>query len=138
MRFGIYSFGMETIESTFRALSDKTRLRILGILGGAETCVGDLVEVLGVSQPVASRHLAYLRRAGLVEVRRQGLWAFYSVAPAEGGFRTQVLACVDACLQESAQMAADQIRIAELRAGGGCCPLQVVNGAEAKVTACRE
>ena len=129
---------MKNIESTFRALSDGTRLRILGILGGGETCVGDLVEVLNVSQPVASRHLAYLRRAGLVEVRRQGLWAFYSVASAAGALGTQVLACVDACIQESELMAADQVRIAELRAGGGCCPLQLATGEQPKEAACRK
>ena len=98
--------------------------------------MGDLVEVLGVAQPVASRHLAYLRRVGLVEVRRQGLWAFYSLAAAEGAFRSQVFACVDACCAESPQLVADQARIVELRAGGGCCAPELEVATKQEAAAC--
>ena len=59
-----------SIDLMFRAFSDRTRLRILYLLQSGECCVGNLVEILGVEQPSASRHLAYLRRAGLVSVRK--------------------------------------------------------------------
>src|SRR6185436_7107182 len=71
----------DAVNLIFRAFSDRTRLRILSILTQGEHCVGDLVEVLKVPQPKVSRHLAYLRKAGLVEAREQGLWNFYRQAP---------------------------------------------------------
>jgi DNA-binding transcriptional ArsR family regulator len=74
----------QRINSMFRAFSDQTRLRILRLLQGGECCVGDLVTVLELPQPSVSRHLAYLREAGLVSDRRQGLWVYYSLTPAEG------------------------------------------------------
>ena len=70
------------VNLIFRAFSDRTRLRILSLLGEGESCVGDLVEVLKVPQPKVSRHLAYLRKAGLVIAREDGLWNFYRLAPA--------------------------------------------------------
>ena len=66
--------GMETL---FKALADATRLRILGLLLTGEVCVCDIHESLKIPQPKASRHLAYLRRAGLVDTRRDGLWIHY-------------------------------------------------------------
>jgi ArsR family transcriptional regulator, arsenate/arsenite/antimonite-responsive transcriptional repressor len=65
------------IESLFKALADATRLRILGLLLTGEVCVCDIHESLKIPQPKASRHLAYLRRSGLVETRRDGLWIHY-------------------------------------------------------------
>src|SRR3954451_9179418 len=65
------------MESLFKALGDATRLRILGLLLTGEVCVCDIHETLKIPQPKASRHLAYLRRSGLVETRRQGLWIHY-------------------------------------------------------------
>ena len=65
------------METLFKALADATRLRILGLLLTGEVCVCDLHESLKIPQPKASRHLAYLRRAGLVETRREGLWVHY-------------------------------------------------------------
>ena len=61
---------------------DATRLRILGLLLTGEVCVCDIHESLKIPQPKASRHLAYLRRAGLVETRREGLWMHYRLADA--------------------------------------------------------
>lgn len=115
---------MQSLEQTFRALADRTRLRILCILRGGETCVGDLVQVLGVSQPVASRHLAYLRRAGLVRVRRVGLWAFYSIVIPSGDFENSLLHCIDAAREESPELQEDVGRAALRRQAGGCCPEQ--------------
>ena len=68
------------ISSFFQALADGTRLRILGLLLAGEVCVCDIHETLRIPQPKASRHLAYLRRAGLVEARREGLWMHYRLA----------------------------------------------------------
>ena len=66
----------------FRAFSDPTRLRILHLLRRQEHCVGDLMALLRLPQAKTSRHLAYLRRAGLVRAREQGLWSYYSLVPA--------------------------------------------------------
>ena len=68
------------MERLFRALADPTRLRILGLLLTGEVCVCHIHESLRITQPKASRHLAYLRRAGLVETRRQGLWIYYRLS----------------------------------------------------------
>jgi ArsR family transcriptional regulator, arsenate/arsenite/antimonite-responsive transcriptional repressor len=68
------------METLFKALADATRLRILGLLLTGEVCVCHIHESLKISQPKASRHLAYLRRAGLVATRRDGLWIHYRLA----------------------------------------------------------
>src|SRR6476660_6982805 len=68
------------METLFKALADETRLRILGLLLSGEVCVCDIHESLKIPQPKASRHLAYLRRSGLVETRREGLWIHYRLA----------------------------------------------------------
>ena len=68
------------VEDVFRALADPTRLRILGLLLAGEVCVCDIHETLGIPQPKASRHLAYLRKSGLVDARREGLWMHYRLS----------------------------------------------------------
>lgn len=68
------------MEGFFKALADVTRLRILGLLLTGEVCVCHIHESLKIPQPKASRHLAYLRRAGLVDTRREGLWIHYRMA----------------------------------------------------------
>ena len=70
------------METLFKALADATRLRILGLLLTGEVCVCHIHESLKIPQPKASRHLAYLRRSGLVETRRDGLWIHYRLATA--------------------------------------------------------
>lgn len=74
------------IDLMFRAFSDRTRLRILRVLQGGELCVGDIVAILQAPQPRVSRHLAYLRKANLVLVRKSGLWSHYSLAKARTPF----------------------------------------------------
>jgi ArsR family transcriptional regulator, arsenate/arsenite/antimonite-responsive transcriptional repressor len=71
---------IQSFERLFQALGDGTRLRILGLLLTGEVCVCDIHDSLKISQPKASRHLAYLRRAGLVASRREGLWMHYRLA----------------------------------------------------------
>jgi ArsR family transcriptional regulator len=65
------------VDLLFRALADPTRLRLLNLIADREICVCYFVEILGISQPKISRHLAYLRRAGIVAARRQGRWMHY-------------------------------------------------------------
>ena len=65
------------LETFFKALADHTRLRLIQLLGDDELCVCDCVKVLQTNQPKVSRHLAYLRRAGLVTARRDGKWTYY-------------------------------------------------------------
>jgi ArsR family transcriptional regulator, arsenate/arsenite/antimonite-responsive transcriptional repressor len=71
---------LASLASLFQALGDPTRLRILGLLLTGEVCVCHIHESLKIPQPKASRHLAYLRRTGLVDTRRDGLWVYYRVA----------------------------------------------------------
>ena len=71
---------LSEMETLFKALADATRLRILGLLLTGEVCVCHIHESLKIPQPKASRHLAYLRNAGLVESRRDGLWVHYRMA----------------------------------------------------------
>ena len=104
----------------FRAFSDRTRLRILNLLRGGETCVCDLQGVLGVPQPKVSRHLAYLRRAGLVAVRKQGLWSYYTLAPARNAFHGRLLDCLECCLNDVPELAKDARRLG--RNGRSCSP----------------
>jgi ArsR family transcriptional regulator len=83
------------LEGVFRALADPTRLRIVGLLAGGEICVCRIYEALRIPQPKASRHLAYLRRAGLVDARKQGLWVHYRLAdPTDSTVRTILNAAV--------------------------------------------
>ena len=71
---------LTALETIFKALADATRLRIIGLLLAGEVCVCDIHDSLGLPQPKVSRHLAYLRRAGLVAARREGLWVHYRLA----------------------------------------------------------
>jgi ArsR family transcriptional regulator len=68
------------LEALLKGLADATRLRILGLLTAGEVCVCHIHESLKIPQPKASRHLAYLRRSGLVATRREGLWVYYRLA----------------------------------------------------------
>lgn len=71
---------LPALENLFLALSDKTRLQLVALMADGEVTVGELVEQLGQSQPKISRHLAYLRGAGLVSARRDGKWVYYGLA----------------------------------------------------------
>jgi ArsR family transcriptional regulator len=109
------------MTAVFRACSDLTRLRILQLLRAGETCVGDLVTVLRVAQPSASRHLAYLRRVGLVTARRDERWVHYALAPARSKAHAKLLELL-AELADNPEARADARRAARLREKGGCCP----------------
>lgn len=111
------------LDLMFRAFSDKTRLRILHLLRDGEMCVGDLVEILGIEQPSASRHLAYLRKAGLVQVRKARTWSYYSLKAPTEPFHQKLLECLACCFREVPALKADQVRAKKIRKSGGCCPM---------------
>lgn len=99
------------LELLFQALADRTRLRLLNLMGDKELCVCYLVEVLHSPQPKISRHLAYLRRAGIVQARREGKWMHYRIEmPAHSGASTILRQTLDALRAEPA-MQADRARL---------------------------
>lgn len=113
-----------TLETLFRALADRTRLRILGLLLGGEVCVCDLHESLKIPQPKASRHLAYLRRAGLVEARKKGLWVHYRLAPTPDAVMGAILDAVGHGLGHVPAVGRDRQRLDKRT--GCCAPLSSV------------
>ncbi len=82
---------LKDLEQLFLVLCDKTRLRLLGMMGGGEVSVGYLADSLQLSQPKISRHLAYLRNYGLVSTRRHGKWIYYAIEPPESPAARHVL-----------------------------------------------
>jgi ArsR family transcriptional regulator len=106
------------METLFRALGDATRLRILGLLLTGEVCVCHIHESLRIPQPKASRHLAYLRRAGLVETRREGLWVHYRLAEVGDPIVAAVSDAVRHALAHTDVVRRDAER---LRKRNGCC-----------------
>jgi ArsR family transcriptional regulator, arsenate/arsenite/antimonite-responsive transcriptional repressor len=106
------------MESLFKALADATRLRILGLLLTGEVCVCDIHESLKIPQSKASRHLAYLRRSGLVETRRDGLWIHYRL----GQFADPVMAAIgDAVRHALTHIDTVQRDGERLQKRTGCC-----------------
>lgn len=82
---------LTNMETIFMALADKTRLRLLNLMRREEICVCFFTEVLGESQPKISRHLAYLRNAGIVEARREGKWMHYKIIEPEDENAVRIL-----------------------------------------------
>jgi ArsR family transcriptional regulator len=115
-----------SVAAVFRALSDPTRVRILHLLREGPLCVGDLVSILDIPQPKASRHLEYLRRARLVEDEKRGLWRFYQLAAPRPGFHQKVLDLLDAAAAEVPEASADDAALRKLRTKGGCCPQHIL------------
>jgi len=91
---------MDKPNQLFKAFADETRLRILNLLAQRETCVCELQQVIRVPQPTISRHLAYLRRSGLVEERKEGKWVMYSLSPATNSVHETLLRCVKCCFSD--------------------------------------
>jgi ArsR family transcriptional regulator len=100
----------------FAALVDRTRLRLLNLIAGREVCVCYLVEVLRQSQPKISRHLAYLRKAGVVAARREGKWMHYRIQRPEGAAITSILDTVLESLKSDREMQSDLTRLSR-----ACC-----------------
>jgi ArsR family transcriptional regulator len=111
-----------TVDLMFRAFSDPIRLRILHLVAEGELCVCDLVQILELPQPTISRHLSYLRKAGLVNARDERSWSFYRLTPARTTFHRKLLGCLGTCFHDVPELSADSKRAKRLKAGGGCCP----------------
>jgi len=105
-----------SMELLFRALADRTRLRLLNLMGADEVCVCFFVEVLKMGQPKISRHLAYLRRAGLVAARREGKWMHYRVSVPPDEHAARIFAEVRTWLAEEREMLRDRERLRQV-----CC-----------------
>jgi ArsR family transcriptional regulator len=100
----------------FLACADKTRLRILNLMREGEICVYFLVEVLNESQPKVSRHLAYLRNAGIVEARRDGKWMHYKITTPNDPFAAQVLQNTLVWINSQEKMQSDYEKLRQI-----CC-----------------
>lgn len=87
------------LDAVFRGFADPTRIRILSLLAAGELCVCDIVEILDLPQPAVSRHLAYLRRTGLVEVQRDAKFAHYRLAAPENAVHQNLINCVRTCFR---------------------------------------
>jgi ArsR family transcriptional regulator, arsenate/arsenite/antimonite-responsive transcriptional repressor len=109
---------IQTLGKVFQALGDETRLRILGLLLTGEVCVCDIHDSLKISQPKASRHLAYLRRAGLVTARRDGLWMHYKLADISDPVVATIQQAVTHTLTHVNSIRRDAAR---LQGKTGCC-----------------
>lgn len=102
------------VDLMFRAFADETRLRILHLLSRGELCVCDIMAALAAPQSKVSRHLGYLRRAGLVTDRKEGLWRHYSLAKPSGAFHERLVGCLGACMGEVGLLKRDARRRDEL------------------------
>ena len=112
---------MKSFASVFKALSDESRLRIISLLFfSGELCVCDIEDVMGCTQTKVSRHLAYLRRAGLVDDRRQGLWMLYSIAKPKSEEQEKTLDFLASVLSANEVARKDAERLAG-RIKKGCC-----------------
>ena len=117
------------MDHVLRALADPTRLRMVALLVGGEVCVCHIHDALKIAQPTASRHLAYLRHAGLVETRKDGLWVHYRLASLpDAVLRTLVDAAIH-CAGHLDTVAADRKR---LEHATGCC----VQGTVPEIACC--
>jgi ArsR family transcriptional regulator len=121
---------IDKLEEAFKALADRTRLRILALLGNNEVCVCHIHDSLGLPQPTVSRHLAYLRRSGLVAARRDGVWMHYRVSTSlEPAVQHVVNAAVHALTdvlitakdRKQFERSFGQLYVVETGDGGSCC-----------------
>lgn len=110
---GDKNYGMELL---FRALADRTRLKLINLMGDDEVCVCFFVEVLKTNQPKISRHLAYLRRAGVVAARREGKWMHYRIVEPPDPRAANIFREVRNGLENDAAMQQDRSKLAKL-----CC-----------------
>jgi ArsR family transcriptional regulator len=104
-----------SLAAIFAALADPTRLRLLNLMNGREVCVCYFVEILKQSQPKISRHLAYLKKTGIVDARREGKWMHYRIRDLDSSV-APILAVALAGLQADRAMQADLARLSR-----ACC-----------------
>jgi ArsR family transcriptional regulator len=108
------------IETLFKALADRTRLRLIGLLGDQEVCVCFLVEILKTSQPKISRHLAYMRRAQIVAARREGKWMHYRLTEPPDEHAARIFREVRASLIDHPEFQRDREKLEKV-----CCAVQL-------------
>ena len=108
------------LENLFKALADRTRLRLISLIGESEVCVCFLVEILTTSQPKISRHLAYLRRAQIVSARREGKWIHYRLTEPPDEHAARILREVRASLGEHPEFQRDREKLERV-----CCAVQL-------------
>jgi ArsR family transcriptional regulator, arsenate/arsenite/antimonite-responsive transcriptional repressor len=121
------------LEGLFRALADRTRLRLLNLMAEQEVCVCYFVAVIDAPQPKISRHLAYLRRAGIVAARREGKWMHYRLAVPRDAHAAAILKATLAAFRQDKELRSDLGRLSR-----ACCgPKSLVQllGAPAPVSA---
>ncbi len=119
-------------ELFFAALADRTRLRLINLMGDDEICVCFFVEVIKTNQPKISRHLAYLRRAGIVAARREGKWMHYRVVEPKDSHAARVFQEVRTWISEDKEMQKDRERLVKV-----CCapsPPVTIQGAPRPVS----
>src|SRR5258707_1928213 len=108
------------IEILFKALADRTRLRLISLIGDSEVCVCFFVAILKSSQPKISRHLAYLRRAGIVAARREGKWMHYRLTEPPDEHAARIFREVRAALAEHPELQRDREKLSQI-----CCATQL-------------
>jgi ArsR family transcriptional regulator len=117
---------VDGLDILYRGFADATRIRILNVLAAGELCVCDVVALLGLPQPMVSRHLAYLRRSGLVEGRRGWKYAYYRLTAPRNPVHRNLINCVRSCFAGIPSLDHERSsavrRAAERRTGtkGGC------------------
>ena len=114
---------MQIDDSTrlFQAFADPTRLRLLNLMRGGERCVCELTEALDTSQPKISRHLAALRRSGLVQARKEGLWVYYRLTKPTKKLHRRLIDCVGECFKGIEQFKLDRKRLQKCKAAATSC-----------------
>jgi ArsR family transcriptional regulator len=104
---------LPTADEFFASFADQTRMRILNALTVGEFCVTDLADLLDLPQTSVSRHLTSLRKANLVEVRRHGRFAWYSLAIPEDEFHREIIDCVHRCFAKVPALAEERLAASE-------------------------
>lgn len=105
---------LDALEQMFKALADDTRLRILALLASGEVCVCHIHGALDLPQPTVSRHLAYLRKTGLVAARREGLWMHYRLEMPETPAAARVLKASLDAVHATSGITTDRRRLSSL------------------------
>jgi ArsR family transcriptional regulator len=108
------------VTRLFKALGDETRLRIVALLAHGELCVCHLETALGLTQPTASRHLAVLRNAGIVDTRRDGSWVYYNLVEQNDPACERLLAALIETFAQREVLRADVERLRKESGPGAC------------------
>ncbi|MER3524865.1 MAG: ArsR family transcriptional regulator [Ignavibacteria bacterium] len=123
---------MKDLAAIFKALADEARLRILNLIfRTGELCVCDIEAITGFTQTKTSRHLAYLRNAGLVDTRQQGLWVLYSLARPKNPEHEKLIGCLKTLLETNPVALRDTRELVK-NINKGCCATVTVLKPEAK------